>query len=168
MGYEISSGQLTELTKTGTVTFADFITEMEGQILSHSPGTIDSFQKCPLTKKIFVNRGIGNLLFEMIKKRPIRLVHSKKLAKNTFFSLEDVSIDQVYLGMFLSYTDRTVEFFTKDYVPEFETDGIVVVYGEARARYIQKDEDVDGSYLLKQGYASGDKLATKDYPFVYK
>ncbi|MCH9624790.1 MAG: hypothetical protein S4CHLAM27_12270 [Chlamydiia bacterium] len=115
-----------------------------------------------------VNRELGNLLFEMIKKRPIRLVHSKKLSKHTFFSLEDISIDEVYLGMFLSYTDRTVQFFTKDYIPEFETDGMVVVYGEARARYIQKAEDIDGSYLLKQGYASGDKLATKDYPLVYK
>ena len=168
MGYEISASQLTELKKIGSVVFADFITETESSILNHSSGKRDSFKNCPLTKKILVNRNLGNLLFEIITKRPIRLVFSKKVKQGEFFSITDVSIDEIYLGMFLSYTDKTVLFFTKDYVPEFESDGMVVLYGDARARYIQKDEDSDGSYLLKQGYASGDKLKSSSYPLVYK
>lgn len=168
MGYELSASQLSEMRKNGFVVFADFISEQDVAVLKHSDGDRDSFQRCPLTKKILANRDLGKLVFELCAQRPLRLVLSKKVINEEMFCLNDVSIDEVYIGMFLSYEDLSVTFFNKDHNPEFESDGMVAVYGNARSRYIQKMYDEDASYLLKKGYASGDKLSTHEYPFIYK
>lgn len=168
MGYEISAKDLSEFTKTGQVSFVDFITSDQIQILKHGQSVRDSFLHCPLTKKIFTKRDLGKLLFEMIEKKPIRLVFSKKITKQQTLILEDIAIDEIYIGMFLSFKDGSVLFYNKDVEPEFEDDGIVVAFGEARARYLPKEEDKENSYLLKMGYAAGDKLKTKDFPLVYK
>ncbi len=168
MGYEISASQVSEFTKTGKVQFIDFITENQVSILKHAQGDRDSFQKCPLSKKILVNHDLGKLLFEILLKRPIRLVMSKKVKAGDICDLEKISIDTVYLGMFLAFDDKSVLFFNKEFTPKFECEGIVAIYGEARARYIKKEEDPDNVYLLKQGYASGDKLLATKFPFVYK
>lgn len=168
MGYEISASQVSELTKTGRVQFVDFITDEDVSILIHSQGTRDSFQKCPLSKKILVNRSLGKLLFDILLKRPIRLVMSKKVEAGDRCDLTTISIDEVFIGMFLSFEDKSVVFFNKDFIPEFESAGMIAIYGEARARFIKKDEDPESVYLLKQGYASGDKLDTAKFPFVYK
>jgi hypothetical protein len=168
MSYEISASQVSELKKTGRVQFVDFITETEVAILKHPKKERDSFQECPLSKKILSNHDLGKLLYELLHKRPIRLVMSKKIKANDRCDLLHISIDEVYLGMFLSFEDKSVLFFTKEFIPHFESEGILAVYGEARARYIKKEEDPESVYLLKQGYASGDKLLTSKFPFVYK
>ncbi|MCH9811476.1 hypothetical protein K0U07_01785 [bacterium] len=168
MGYEISAKDLTEITKTGTVTFAEFLSEEEVAILKHSGNTRDSFQNCPLTKKILTKRDLGKLLFEILEKKPIRLVFSKNISPPATFPLEDLSIDEVFIGMFLSYEDGSVTFFTKEATPELTDAGMMVVYGNARARFLPKEADKESSFLLKKGYASGDKLETKDYPLIFK
>ena len=168
MGYEISAKDLSEITKTGKVTFADFLSEREATILSHSGDKRDSFQTCPLSKKILTKKALGTLLFEILEKRPIRLVYSKNVTGETTFPLERLSIEEVYLGMFLSYKDHSVTFYTKEATPDLEGPGMLVFFGDARARFLLKEEDSERSYLLKKGYASGDKLETKDYPLVFK
>ena len=168
MRYEISASQLSEIAKNGVVWFTNVITESELAILKHHAGTRDSFQICPLTKKILTSRSLGSLLFEIIEKRPIRLVMSKKMHPNESLDFDHISIDTIYLGIFFPFDGDASLFFNKNFVPEFETEGLVVLYGDARARYVRKDQDPEVSYLLKKGYASGDKLSDKEYPLVFK
>ena len=167
MSYELSAASLSEMRKTGLVSFADFITENDVQILRHSDGERDSFQKCPLTKKIFIHRSLGKLLFELTEERPIRLVMTKKVAASETLIANDISIEEIYVGMYLSFEDFSVTFFTSE-LEEIPAEGIVAYYGSARARYLMKEKDNDSSYLLTKGYASGDKLKDKEYPFVFK
>ena len=168
MGYEISASQLTEITKTGAVAFSSFLSEKEIQILKHSNGVRDSFLRCPLTKKIFIHRDLGKLLFEIIEKRPIRLVMTKKVSEKESFDLSKISIEEIYIAIYFSFNNTETIFFTKDYIPIFEEEGIIAIYGDARARYVKKEEDLDNAYLLKNGYSSGDKLIISQYPFIFK
>ena len=168
MGYEISASQLTEITKYGIGTFVDFFTEQEAQILKHGDGKRDSFQRCPLTKKIVTSRDLGKLLFEITNKRPIRLVMTTKVSAGEIFYAKDISIEEIYLCIYYSFEDLTAQFFLSDYEIEFPDNGFVALYGDARARYMQKDFDDNRQFLLNQGYSSGDKLKTESYPFVFK
>ena len=168
MRYEIQASQLSEIKKTGKVAFVDFINETQRQILAHNAEKRDSFQFCPLTKKILVNRALGDLLYEIIEQRPIKLIYSKKVGKNESFSIANVSIETIYIGIFFPFDDSPVIFFTEKYDTEFDTDGLVALYGDARARYLQKEQDSESSYLLKKGYANGDRLNSSEYPLVFK
>ena len=168
MGYEISASQFTEIKKTGKVSFASFLSEEKIQILKHSSGVRDSFLRCPLTKKIFINRDLGKLLFEITEKRPIRLVMSRKVNEKESFDLSKISIEKIYIGIYFSFENTETIFFTKDYIPTFEEEGIVAIYGDVRARYIQKKGDLDTGYFIRNGYSSGDKLNISQYPFIFK
>ncbi|MCH9622124.1 MAG: hypothetical protein S4CHLAM20_15590 [Chlamydiia bacterium] len=168
MTYEISASLLIEIKKTGKVVFADFITETQIQILSHHADERDSFQICPLTKKILANRALGKLIYEIIEEKPIKLVMSKKVHKGEVFSIKDISIETVYIGVFFPFDGSGTMFFMPDHLPDFETDGLVALYGDARARYMQKEHDPDMGYLITKGYAGGDKLKSSEYPLIYK
>ena len=168
MGYEISASQLTEIAKEGFTVFKDFITEEEASILKNSSPVRDSFQQCSLTKKIVLKRDLGKLLFEIIGKRPIRLVMSKKTAPMESIYLKDISIEEIYIGIFFSFEDFTATFFKKDLEMEMPSSGFLALYGDARARYMQKEEDKDKHYLLNKGFASGDKLDSERFPLIYR
>ena len=64
---------------------------------------------------------------------------SKKVEAGDRCDLTTISIDEVFIGMFLSFEDKSVVFFNKDFIPEFESAGMIAIYGEARARFIKKD-----------------------------
>jgi hypothetical protein len=168
MRYEIQAGQVSEIKRNGNVLFLDFIDETGIQILSHNAATMNSFQICPLTKKILSNRALGQLLFEIVEERPIKLVMSKKVSKDESISINDISIETIFIAIFFPFDGSPTMFFTDLYSPVFETEGLVAFYGDARARYIPKDNDIDSRYLLKKGYAGGDKLSAIDYPLVFK
>jgi hypothetical protein len=168
MGYEISASQLTELVKEGFVVFKDFITKNDMEILENSKVERDSFQKCPLTKKILLNRDLGKLIFEIIGKRPIRLVMSKKIFSMDSIFIKNISIEEIYIGVFFSFEDLTATFFLPFVEMEMPCSGFLALYGDSRARYIQKEEDIEKHYLLSKGFASGDKLDSARFPLIFK
>lgn len=168
MRYQIPARELSLLKKEGHVFLIDFVSEEDIKILAHNADKRDSFQFCPLTKKILTNRALGTLLYDMIEQRPIKIVMSKNVKKGQIFSLKDVSIETVLIAIFIPFDGTPALFFTPGYLPEFECDGMVALYGDARARFAKKDGDDDASYLLRKGYAQGDMLKSSEYPLVFK
>ena len=168
MGYELSASSLSAFQKTGIVEFLEFASEEQIQILSHSAGTRDSFQTCPLTRKILTHRDLGTLLNEIIQKRPIKLIMSKKLSQDEIFTPLDISIESVYIALFFPFDGSSTHFLMPEIEFEAPSEGLMVVYGDARARFVPKKNDPETGYFINKGYAGGDRLKSAEYPFVFK
>jgi len=168
MGYELPASSLSEIKKNGKVEFLEFVSEEQIQILSHHADRRDSFQSCPLTKKILTARDLGKLLNEIVQERPIKLIYSNKLLQGREFNASVIPVETVFIGIFFPFDGSPTLFFMPEVTFEAPANGLVVLYGDARARFVPKDEDPDAGYFIKKGYAGGDKLKATEYPLVFK
>ena len=168
MAYQLSASQLSSYRKEGHFSAKDLFSENDISIILDSKEGMNTFQEDPNLKKVITKRGLGKLFFEITEKSLHRLVQTRTVSANQEILLQNISIEPIYIALFFNYDDHLITFFNQTHSHMTNSEGLLLVYGDPRARYVKKDHDINSAYLLNKGYANGDKLPSEEYPLLRK
>jgi len=167
MQYEITAAQLNHFKKEGEITFESLFDDSVRQVIANHQTGEDLFRKEAKIRSIVLNPKIGKLIYELIEKRPIRLLYDRIVEKSTI-DLNHLSFQGVLIGVLFPFSENTITFFSVEHPKEIEEPALLVVYGATNARYVLHEQDPNTARLKKMGYTYGDRLKTEDFPYIYR
>lgn len=167
MRYDIPASELSLFEKNHEISFESFFSLDEHEILSHPKQGRFLFQKEEAIKKILTQHKLGETLFQLAKKRPIRLLVDW-VEKKGKIDFSKISFQGIMIGIIVPHDQNLTTFFSSEVLPEITTPSYVALFGESNALYIHNPKDPHTHDLKYQGYVFGDRLKIEDFPFVYR
>ena len=166
MKYEVLLQQQQLFQKEKTISFEQFLpfplTERVGNNLSYN-----NWKRYPEIAKIVTHKGLGSIIFQLTNIFPVRLLFDTMILKKTIH-LKKISFSEVLIGVLIPLDSCSLILFSPDFSYTIEDKHLLIAYGQSSSRYQFKKEDPFPTSLKKQGYASGDVLSPKDFPFIFK
>lgn len=167
MQYEITPAQLSHFRKKGEITFEALFDDSVRKAISHFRQGEDLFRTEEKIRSVVLNTSVGKLIFELLGKKPIRLLHDA-IVQNQTLDLSHLCFQGVLIGALFPFSDNVITFFSVDHPIEVTEPALLAVYGENNARYVLHEQDPNSSRLKKLGYAYGDRLKIEDFPYVHR
>jgi hypothetical protein len=111
---------------------------------------------------------IGQIIHELAKKKPIRILYDAVIEQGEFCAL-DLPFQGALMTLVVPLDEEVVNFVAADKPVLISKKSYIVVYGEANSRFMIREEKSEFvAEMKKMGYASGDKLKQDEFPFIYK
>lgn len=167
MQYEVTAAQLNHFKKNGEISFEAVFDDSVRKAISIFRQGEDLFRREEKIRSVVQSPKIGKLIYELIGKKPIRLLHDAIVQKQTI-DLNHFCFQGVLIGVLFPFAENIVTFIALDRPKEVIEPALLAVYGESNARYVLHEQDPNSSRLKKLGYVYGDRLKIEDFPYVYR
>ena len=165
MRYEVSSSQIAYFENNKQITFEDFFSKETLEVLDKYSFGFDIWRQNAEVKKIVLNKNLGIILNELLKKRPIRLLYDK-ITRDEVIDLKNSSFQGVLAGVIIQ--ENKIEIFSPEVTLEVKEKALLVVFGSLDAVFTFKENDPYSVSPRKLGYNYGDALSTDDYPLIFR
>lgn len=168
MQVEITAKQLNHFREHRELALEELIDPKTYEAIKNLPIQVDTWRKEEKIFKGISTKIIGQVLVELTGKMPIRILYDK-VVEGEKVDLTMLPFQGVLMGLLIPFSGNMATFFAPDKAAKVEERSYLVVYGENNSRFVMRDEVTLYIKEMKDfGYSFGDRLKTKDFPFILK
>lgn len=168
MQVEITAKQLNHFREFGVLALENVIDEKTFETIKNCRVKLDAWRYDEIIYKGVASKLVGQVIFELVKKRPIRIL-TDSIVENETVEASHMPFQGIMMGAVIPFEENLVTFFTPEKSMTIAEKSYVVVYGENNARFVMRDEVTSLTKQMKDlGYSFGDRLKTKNFPVFFK